>query len=218
MVVAPITWSSPRESAGFKMLAASIVSRPPLLPISTSEWISSIIRMIFPLASLTSSTTFLSLSSNSPRRLVPARSPAKSKWTIRFPRRNSGTSSQAMRWAKPSAIAVLPTPGSPMSTGLFFCRRAKIWMVLSNSSARPTIGSMPPSSATVVRSWPHSSSIADLLLSGRCHLGAPATSLSSWFSFSSAIMYAASVEGSTPSFFNSLVAFPLRSWIKAKRM
>ena len=28
-----------------------------------------------------------------------------------------------MRWARPSTTAVLPTPGSPMSTGLFFVRR-----------------------------------------------------------------------------------------------
>ena len=37
----------------------------------------------------------------------------------------SGTSPLAMRSASPSAIAVLPTPGSPISTGLFLVRRAK---------------------------------------------------------------------------------------------
>jgi hypothetical protein len=31
-----------------------------------------------------------------------------------------------MRWASPSAMAVLPTPGSPTSTGLFLVRRPKI--------------------------------------------------------------------------------------------
>ena len=30
-----------------------------------------------------------------------------------------------MRRARPSAIAVLPTPGSPTNKGLFFCRRQK---------------------------------------------------------------------------------------------
>ena len=35
----------------------------------------------------------------------------------------SGTSPRTMRWARPSTIAVLPTPGSPMSTGLFLVRR-----------------------------------------------------------------------------------------------
>ena len=37
--------------------------------------------------------------------------------------RLSGTSPLAMRSASPSAIAVLPTPGSPISTGLFLVRR-----------------------------------------------------------------------------------------------
>ena len=30
-----------------------------------------------------------------------------------------------MRWARPSTMAVLPTPGSPISTGLFFVRRER---------------------------------------------------------------------------------------------
>jgi len=34
-----------------------------------------------------------------------------------------GTSPLTMRCAKPSTMAVLPVPGSPMSTGLFFVRR-----------------------------------------------------------------------------------------------
>ena len=36
---------------------------------------------------------------------------------------DSGTSPATMRRARPSTMAVLPTPGSPMSTGLFFVRR-----------------------------------------------------------------------------------------------
>ena len=35
----------------------------------------------------------------------------------------SGTSPRTMRCASPSTMAVLPTPGSPISTGLFFVRR-----------------------------------------------------------------------------------------------
>jgi hypothetical protein len=31
-----------------------------------------------------------------------------------------GTVPDAMRWARPSAIAVLPTPAAPTSAGLFF--------------------------------------------------------------------------------------------------
>ncbi len=40
-----------------------------------------------------------------------------------MPLRLSGTSPLAMRWARPSTMAVLPTPGSPISTGLFLVRR-----------------------------------------------------------------------------------------------
>ena len=39
-----------------------------------------------------------------------------------------------MRWAKPSTIAVLPTPGSPIRTGLFFLRRASTSIVVSISA------------------------------------------------------------------------------------
>ena len=39
------------------------------------------------------------------------------------PCRISGTLFSTMRCARPSAMAVLPTPGSPISTGLFFLRR-----------------------------------------------------------------------------------------------
>lgn len=35
----------------------------------------------------------------------------------------SGTSPRMIRWAKPSTIAVLPTPGSPTNTGLFLVLR-----------------------------------------------------------------------------------------------
>ena len=40
----------------------------------------------------------------------------------------SGTSPRTIRWARPSAMAVLPTPGSPMRTGLFLVRRDRTWM------------------------------------------------------------------------------------------
>ena len=45
---------------------------------------------------------------------------------IRLSRNTSGTSPLTMRCANPSAMAVLPTPGSPIRTGLFFVRRLKI--------------------------------------------------------------------------------------------
>ena len=39
------------------------------------------------------------------------------------PLSDSGTSPSVMRCASPSAIAVLPTPGSPIRIGLFLVRR-----------------------------------------------------------------------------------------------
>ena len=77
-----------------------------------------------------------------------------------------------MRWARPSTTAVLPTPGSPISTGLFFVRRERICMIRSISVSRPTHGSSLPSAASFVRLRPNwSSSFEDFLPSPA---GAPA--------------------------------------------
>ena len=65
----------------------------------------------------------------------------------RLPFRPSGTSPATMRCASPSTIAVLPTPGSPISTGLFFVRRESTWITRRISSSRPITGSSFPSSA-----------------------------------------------------------------------
>src|ERR671918_424920 len=70
----------------------------------------------------------------------------------RWSRNTSGQSPLAMSSASPSTIAVLPTPGSPMSTGLFFLRRARISMTRWISLARPIVGSSCPSAASWVRS------------------------------------------------------------------
>src|SRR5215472_11551682 len=56
----------------------------------------------------------------------------------------SGTSPCTMRRARPSAIAVLPTPASPTNSGLFFCRRHSTWMVRLISAERPINGSILP--------------------------------------------------------------------------
>jgi hypothetical protein len=53
---------------------------------------------------------------------------------------------------EPSTMAVLPTPGSPISTGLFLVRRTSTWMVRRISSSRPMTGSSLPSRAWAVRS------------------------------------------------------------------
>ena len=66
-----------------------------------------------------------------------------------------------MSWARPATIVVLPTPGSPMSTGLFFVRRDRICMTRSISGSRPMTGSSLPSRADWVRFWPNWSSTSE---------------------------------------------------------
>ena len=70
-----------------------------------------------------------------------------------------------IRNAKPSAIAVLPTPGSPIKIGLFFLRLDKICATRSISFSRPTIGSNFPFSAILVKSRPKLSNTGVLLFS-----------------------------------------------------
>ena len=64
----------------------------------------------------------------------------------------SGQSPFTMRIASPSAIAVLPTPGSPIRTGLFFVRRESTCMQRRISSSRPITGSILPAAARSLRS------------------------------------------------------------------
>ena len=161
MVVAPITWISPRDSGGFKMAAASM--EPSAEPAPMSVCISSMNRMISP-ASITSLMHFFRRSSNSPRYFDPATSALTSSVNRRLPRRMSGTWFDTMSCARPSATAVLPTPGSPMSSGLFFWRRLSTCMTRSISPARPITGSSLPSRAFCVRSVPNSfSTLSDVL-------------------------------------------------------
>eukprot|EP01080_Neovahlkampfia_damariscottae_P002387 gene2386-gene2894 len=80
--------------------------------------------MIFPSASLTSFKTAFNLSSNSPLYFAPA---------IKLPIS-----------ARPSMIAVFPTPGSPINTGLFFVLLDKTLTILLISSSLPITGSNFP--------------------------------------------------------------------------
>ena len=138
-VVAPMQCSSPRASIGFSRLPASIA--PSVLPAPTMVCSSSIKRMISPSLFFTSCSTLFSRSSNSPRYLAPATSAPISRLnTLRF-FRFSGTSPRTMRCASPSAMAVLPTPGSPISTGLFFVFRLRMRITLRISASRPITGS-----------------------------------------------------------------------------
>ena len=62
-------------------------------------------------------------SSNCPRYFVPATKDATSRVTMRLLKSTRLTFFSTMRNAKPSAMALFPTPGSPIRMGLFFFRR-----------------------------------------------------------------------------------------------
>ena len=155
-VVAPIHRNSPRAKAGFKRLAAS--EPPSAAPAPITVWSSSIKRITPPAAASTSRRIALSLSSNSPRYFVPAINAPKSREITRLLRSVSGTSACTIRSARPSAIAVLPTPGSPINTGLFFVRRDSTWITRRISESRPMTGSSLPWLARFTRSMPYFSS------------------------------------------------------------
>ena len=118
--------SSPLDKAGFNILPASIA--PSDFPAPTMVCNSSIKTIGCPKDPFSEyfvnplSTDF-NLSSNSPLYLAPAKSAAKSSDRTLFPLSPSGTSSFCILCARPSTIAVFPTPGSPIKTGLFFVLR-----------------------------------------------------------------------------------------------
>ena len=141
-VVAPMQCSSPRASIGLSMFPASIA--PSAAPAPTTVCSSSMNSRIRPSAALTSCSTAFRRSSNSPRYFAPATSEPMSSAKTVLSRSPSGTSPRTIRWASPSTIAVLPTPGSPISTGLFFVLRDRIWMTRRISSSRPITGSSRP--------------------------------------------------------------------------
>ena len=53
--------------------------------------------------------------------------------------------------AKPSTIAVLPTPGSPIRTGLFFVLLERTCITRLISSSLPITGSRSPLEALIVK-------------------------------------------------------------------
>ena len=156
MVVAPIVKISPRANIGFKIFAVSIV--PLAEPDPIILWISSINRIILPLESLMISRIFLSLSSKSPLYFAPATRLVISRENIILSFKSSGTSPATILWTIPSTMAVLPTPASPIKTGLFFILLDKILMAFLVSSSLPITGSSLPSIASLVRTVPYFSS------------------------------------------------------------
>ena len=131
--------SSPLASIGFNILPASIA--PSVLPAPTIRCSSSIKRMISPSDPLTSSRTAFSLSSNSPLYLAPATRAPISREKIFLSLSAEGTSPLAILCASASTTAVLPTPGSPIRTGLFLLFLERILMTFLISVSLPMTGS-----------------------------------------------------------------------------
>ncbi len=152
-MVAPIHLSSPLAKAGLSILAAS--TAPSAAPAPTSVWISSIKRTTSPSAFFTSFSTAFKRSSNSPLYFAPATIAPISKTISLLSFNVSGTVPSTILCAKPSTIAVLPTPGSPIKTGLFFVLLDKTCITLVISSSLPITGSSFPICACSVRSCPN---------------------------------------------------------------
>ena len=138
-VVAPKICSSPLPNAGLKIFAASMA--PSAAPAPTMVCISSTNRITSPLRRISASTS-RNRSSNSPRYFVPATKLAMFRLTSRLSFSWGGTFPAAIRWARPSAIAVFPTPGSPISAGLFLFFLLRIPITASISLSLPITGSI----------------------------------------------------------------------------
>ena len=154
-VVAPMHCISPRARAGLSIFAAS--REPAAPPAPTRVCISSMNNMMCGFFPSSFRIAFI-LSSNCPRYFVPATIEPISSDTTLFPCSTLETFFFAILIASPSAMADFPTPGSPMSTGLFFFLLPRICASLSISFSLPTTGSNLSSIAAFVRSYPKLSS------------------------------------------------------------
>ena len=151
MVVAPIHFRTPLASIGLRRFPASIEpSDEP--PAPTTVCSSSINIIISPLLDSTSLRRAFNLSSNSPLNFAPAINAPISTDISLLCFKVSGTSPFTILWARPSMIAVLPTPGSPISTGLFFVLLLRTCIILLTSVFLPITGSSLPSLASFVKS------------------------------------------------------------------
>ena len=111
--------------------------------------------MISPSLSFISLRTFSILSSNSPLYLAPATKLAKFNSHIVLFFNDAGTSPLTILLASPSTIAVLPTPASPIRTGLFLVLRLNTLVIDLISSSLPITGSILPCFASLVISRPY---------------------------------------------------------------
>ena len=162
-------------------------------------------------ATLISSMIFFNLSSNSPLYFVPATSKPISRVTTLLSSNISGTSLLTILWANPSAIAVFPTPGSPISIGLFFVLRPRICITRSISFDLPITGSSFPSAAFWVRLLPNSSKVGVLPLFW------PLPVLTSAVSPSNLITWVRTLERSSAKFSSTLAATPSPSLINPSK-
>ncbi|MNY26736.1 hypothetical protein D3C86_1606000 [compost metagenome] len=131
-------------------MAASPVPAAP--PAPTSVWISSMNSTMGRTLAWTSSITLRKRCSNSPFTPAPACNRPMSSRYSDTSRKGGGTSPAASRKARPSTTAVLPTPASPASRGLFCRRRISTSTIWRISSSRPDTGSISPARALAVRS------------------------------------------------------------------
>ena len=154
--------ASSRRCSAARRAPASASSRlpasmlPSVLPAPTMVCSSSMKRMMPALALADFARARLSAAPQIRRgtwRPRSARPYRARKWSC--PCSPSGTSPRTMRCASPSAMAVLPTPGSPMSTGLFFVLRDRMRMTFRISLSRPMTGSSSFSRARLTRSVPY---------------------------------------------------------------
>ena len=137
-------------------------------------------------------------------------------WSPLLPSSVSGTSLAAIFCASPSAMADLPTPGSPMRHGLFLVRRPRICVTRMISLARPMQGSSLASSACLVRSDPNSSSVG--VLDPPAAPPAPgAAPTASWDSPTMRITWERILEGSASRFSSTRAATPSPSRRRPRR-
>ena len=120
--------------------------------------------------------TWRSRFSNSPFTPAPACSSPTSSTRTLTSRSGGGTSPCAMRWAKPSTTAVLPTPASPIRIGLFCRRRISTSITWRISASRPMIGSISPRRACSVRSIEKRCSASCFPITAGAGVAAPAAS------------------------------------------
>ena len=186
------------------MLAAS--AAPSAAPAPTIVCSSSMKRITAPSDSATSRSTAFRRSSNSPRYFEPAISAPTSSAITRLSFRLSGTSPATMRRARPSTIAVLPTPGSPISTGLFLVRRESTCITRRISSSRPITGSSLPARAASVRSRPNFASAWYLDSGSWSVMGALPRTLWSALSMAARVAPASRSRAPTSSVFSSAAA------------